>query len=134
MIAKATHDQFGNAYANPPTRPDVLGRVAEFCVVLAVYCNQKSINSDTYKIVIEPVIGKKYARIVRREQWINEDKSVNEAIGGSAHCFIDLENGNVLKADGWKRPAPQVRGNIFAEDFDIGVGRAVGEFGAVYLK
>jgi hypothetical protein len=116
------------------TREEVLARVELFCVALAVYCNQKSINSDIYKIVIEAQVGKKNVRIVRREQWINEDKSVNEAIGGSAHCFIDLENGNVLKADGWKRPAPQIRGNIFSEDFDIGVGRGVSEYGAAYLK
>lgn len=126
---RATHDQFGNAYANPVTRPDVLGRIAEFNVVLAAYCNEKSTCKHLYKIVIEVQVGQKYARIVRRDQWPDQ-----EPTGGSAHCFIDLSNGNILKADGWKKPAPQVRGNIFKVDFDIGVGKAVGEFGAAYLR
>jgi hypothetical protein len=31
----------------------------------------------------------------------------------SVYCFIDLTNGNILKAAGWKAPAPNgVRGNI----------------------
>lgn len=129
MTNIATHDQFGHAYANPPTRPDVLGRVAEFLVVLTAYCNEVNINKHIHKIVIDVEVGRKFARIVRRDQWPDQEPS-----NGSAHCFIDLANGNILKADGWKRPAPQVRGNIFKEDFDIGVGKAVGEYGAAYLR
>jgi hypothetical protein len=111
------------------TRNEVLARICYFTVELQKYCNEVNINKHIHSIVIEPTIGKKYARIVRRDKWPDQEPS-----GGSAHCFIDLDNGNILKADGWKRPAPQIRGNIFAEDFDIGVGRAVGEFGAAYLK
>lgn len=126
---RATHDQFGHAYATPVTRPDVLGRIAEFNVVLAAYCNQKNINANLHTIVIEVQVGQKYARIVRREKWGD-----NPVTGGSAHCFIDLSNGNILKAASFKVPAKQVRGNIFELDFDIGIGRAVGEFGAAYLR
>lgn len=47
--------------------------------------------------------GQKFARIV--------DKRSN---GNSVLCFVDLENGNILKAAGWKAPEPKrhVRGNI----------------------
>jgi hypothetical protein len=126
---RATHDQFGHAYANPVTRPDVLGRIAEFNVVLAAYCNEKNINKALYTLVITPEVGKKFARIVRRESW-----NGGEPTNGSVHCFIDLSNGDILKAASFKVPAKGVRGNIFAEDFDIGIGRAVGEFGAAYLR
>ena len=48
----------------------------------------------------------------------------------SAYCFIDRVNGDVLKPDGWKRPAKGARGNIYtgaAKD-------AVGPYGALYLR
>jgi hypothetical protein len=34
-----------------------------------------------------------------------------------AYCFVDIETGDVLKTDGWKRPAitKTKRGNIFDE-------------------
>lgn len=30
----------------------------------------------------------------------------------SVHCFIDRQTGDVLKAEGWKRPAPGARYNL----------------------
>jgi hypothetical protein len=33
----------------------------------------------------------------------------------SAWAFVDRENGDVLKCDGWKRPAKGARGNIYDE-------------------
>ena len=68
-------------------------------------------------------IGTKYARVVK-----------NDALNGgrSVHTFIDLDNGNILKAGGWKAPQPNgVRGNIF--DTDLGAS-VVNEHGANYLK
>jgi hypothetical protein len=111
------------------TGPEVIVRIGQFVTALEAYCNEVSTVKHIYSHVIEAQIGKKYARIVRRDKWPDQ-----EPTGGSAHCFIDLSNGNILKADGWKKPAPQVRGNIFKEDFDIGQGKAVGEFGAAYLR
>lgn len=49
----------------------------------------------------------------------------------SVHCFIDKNNGDVLKAASWKAPAPHPRGNIY--DPDNGMS-AVGPYGAKYLK
>ncbi len=48
--------------------------------------------------------GRKYIRIV------------NTAYGSrSVFCFVEATTGDVLKADGWKRPAKHARGNIFDE-------------------
>jgi len=85
---------------------------------------------NTYSYVITAEVGPKNIRIVRGEKWECNPEPTN----GSVHCFIDAATGNILKADGWKRPAKGVRGNIFKDDFDIGVGKAVGEYGAAYLR
>jgi len=62
-------------------------------------------------------IGKRYAKIIKEN---------------SVHTFVDMTNGNILKAGSWKAPAPNgVRGNIFSDD----LGRSViNEYGANYLK
>lgn len=67
-------------------------------------------------------IGKRYAKIVRTR--VAGD-------GGSVHCFVDMLNGDVLKAAGWKAPAKHARGNIF--DKHDGLGR-MGEYGPAYLR
>ena len=65
--------------------------------------------------------GRKYARII----------SADGGAGRSVHSFIDLETGDVLKADSWKRPARHARGNLL--NADRGMDR-VGEFGPAYLR
>jgi hypothetical protein len=47
------------------------------------------------------------------------------------HCFVEIATGNVLKADGWKKPAKHARGNIF--DANNGLG-GMGPHGALYLR
>ncbi len=55
--------------------------------------------------------GRRYARIV------SEDGASRFAFG-----FVDLTNGDVLKADGWKAPAKNfARGNV--SDANTGTGR-----------
>jgi len=70
--------------------------------------------------------GKKYARIV---------SDGREPDGGGqrfVHSFVNMINGDILKAGGWKAPAPNaVRGNIFEDDFGA---HCVNEHGTVYLK
>ena len=53
---------------------------------------------------IELMKGPKYARIVM-VRWGDQR---------SCYGFIDLANGDLLKGDGWKKPAKGKRGNIFA--------------------
>jgi hypothetical protein len=48
----------------------------------------------------------------------------------SVFCFIDKRTGDILKADGWKRPAKHARGNIFTPDHG---DRAITPWGAQYL-
>lgn len=67
--------------------------------------------------------GRRYARIVKSLDGKGGQRSV--------HCFVDLTNGDVLKAASWKTPAKHARGNIFAPD---GGSSAVGAYGANYLR
>jgi len=55
--------------------------------------------------------GLKYIKIIQKDE-ANRDKPVTY---GSAWAFIDSE-GNILKPDGWSRPAKHARGNIFTTD------------------
>ena len=58
---------------------------------------------------IEVEMGPKNIRVVKRE-----------ANGGSVYCFICRADGRILKAAGWKAPAPNgTRGNIFSSDFGL---------------
>lgn len=61
--------------------------------------------------------GKLYARIV-----------LNNGPSRSVHCFVRLADGAIMKADGWKRPARHVRGNIANGAADVG------PHGAAYLR
>jgi hypothetical protein len=60
--------------------------------------------------------GKRYAKVIRET---------------SVHCFVDLTNGDVLKAASWKAPAKHARGNIFAAD---GGASGVSAWGGTYLR
>jgi len=82
--------------------------------------------------------GSRYVAIQR----IDRDKDGNLVSDrGSAHAFIDklggkIEGapsimGDVLKPDGWKKPARHARGNIF--DANNGLG-SMGPYGPAYLK
>lgn len=65
--------------------------------------------------------GSRYIRIVRDEN------------GGSrsAFCFIDSQNGDILKAAGWKAPAKHARGNIMTDTHGI---ERLGPYGPAYLR
>ncbi len=60
---------------------------------------------------IRPEPSKRYTRI-----WM-----VNRDTGGrSIYAFIDQQTGDIYKPDSYKKPAPKVRGNIFAPDNGFG--------------
>ncbi len=63
-------------------------------------------NVDKPFFTVDPK-GKKYARVVQNE--VHGDSR-------SVHSFVNMENGDILKAAGWKVPAKNARGNIFADD------------------
>lgn len=58
-------------------------------------------------------------------------KYVKLVINGSAFCFVNKENGDVLMAASWKSPAKHARGNIF--DTFNGL-QYVGPYGMQYLR
>ena len=60
----------------------------------------KKIASQYNENLWEASWGRRYIRISYR---------------GSAFCFVDMTNGDVLKCAGWKAPAKGARGNIFDE-------------------
>jgi len=68
-------------------------------------------------------VGRKYVRVVKRHRDMDS--------GGSAHCFVDLENGDVLLPASWRSPAKHARGNIF--DDSNGLGN-MGPYGPAYLR
>jgi hypothetical protein len=59
------------------------------------------------KLSAEP--GKRYVRVVTENYGQR-----------SAWCFVDTTNGDVLKCDGWKRPAKHARGNIYDDKGGLG--------------
>lgn len=71
---------------------------------------------------LEP--GKKYIRVVQGKQ--------NDPLSRSVYCFLDGE-GNIYKADGWKKPAKHIRGNILT-DANFSIGKALNPYGAAYLR
>jgi hypothetical protein len=70
--------------------------------------------------VLEVRQGPKYAKLVS-----------TGPNGGSVYCFVNKENGDVLKSASFSAPAKGVRGNIYAAD--NGLSR-MGPYGAGYNK
>jgi len=64
-------------------------------------------NNPTRKLTYKT--GRRYARIM-----VSSGPSI------SAWGFIDMTNGNVLKAAGWKAPAKGPRGNIRDDEYGLG--------------
>lgn len=58
--------------------------------------------------ILEVEFGRKFAKVCRVSYGSR-----------SVYCFIDLSNGDLLKAASWKAPAKGVRGNIFADDLGM---------------
>jgi len=65
--------------------------------------------------------GRRFIRIVAQRG--DEDRHV--------WAFIDVTNGDVLKAESWRKPAKHARGNLF--DPTGGLGR-VNAYGPAYLR
>lgn len=65
--------------------------------------------------------GRKYAKIV---------KGNTRSGGGNVFCFVNRENGDILKAASGNAPAKHARGNVLLAD-RLG---AVGKYGANYMR
>jgi len=109
-----------NAETRTETFEDALARF-----VAAAQANIDAYYAANYSRLTPPKIevdpnGVKYVRVVKRD-----------SVSGSAFCFVERETGNVLKCDGWKRPAKGVRGSIYATDF---AGYGINQHGANYAR
>ncbi len=60
-------------------------------------------SSSRELLSVEP--GRRYVRVVRASE---------NGSSRSVYGFVDTTNGNVLKADSWKKPAKTLRGSIYA--------------------
>lgn len=121
---KALLDAMPDPDAHEPravTDPDLAEWVGKVHAMRETHRLAKFPNLDPESLTIEK--GRKYARIV-----VNREG--NRGPGQSVYCFVQLDNGDILKSATWKAPAKYTRGNIFAADPLAGVG----EYGADYLR
>lgn len=76
---------------------------------------------------VDFTIGKRYIRVID----VTNSK-VSHLKRESVFCFVDVTNGNVLKANSWKAPETKnPRSNIGDEDFGES---GISDYGAVYLR
>jgi hypothetical protein len=105
-------------------RSTVLAQIAVYIAAVQKINDEYSERNGFRGCEISVEYGKKNARIVHAD------------IGGgsrSVHTFVNMDNGDILKAAGWKAPAPNgVSGNIFNENCDVGT--KIGHYGAGYLR
>lgn len=97
----------------PPVR-DFEKSLASFivgCKAISEKTTQRTVNFETTD-------GPRYVKVIRLDQR-------------SVHCFVEKSTGNVLKADGWTKPAKHARGNIYDQNNGLD---SMGPYGAAYLR
>lgn len=106
-------------------------KFAEFLPALQAW------QDDHYKTAYKGVLsadfysaerGKKFIRIVAQRR---DSSCVPLEYGRSVYCFLDFQ-GNIYKAESWKKPAKHIRGSIFDDNFSF--GKSLTTYGAVYLR
>lgn len=71
---------------------------------------------ETYNVQIHPEAGRRFLKFT---------------VGNRVYCFVDMTNGDVLKAESWRKPAMHARSNVHDADFGLS---GVNEYGGIYLK
>lgn len=87
---------------------DVKSRIDQFLAELQKRMNAYDGDQKIHHSLLEVEFGRKFAKVSKLTYGSR-----------SAYCFIDLSNGDLLKAASWKAPAKGARGNIFADDFGM---------------
>lgn len=92
----------------------IVERVAMFMAKMEAYyvVSHAARGYLPFQGAFEAEYGVKQVRIVIRDQTSR-----------SVYCFIDLSNGDILKAAGYKAPAKGKRGSIWNDDCDVGDGK-----------
>ena len=81
--------------------------------------------------VVEDHYATRFPTLTVKEITFTEGRKYFKIINGdSVYCFVNKQNGDILKAASWAAPAKHARGNIFDEDTGLA---AVGPYGANYL-
>ena len=62
---------------------------------------------------------RRFGRMMIRERHTYDHRETDEQIGERIYAFIDIESGDILKPEGWRKPAQHPRGNLFDEDMGI---------------
>ena len=70
--------------------------------------------------------GKKYVRVVRADKHLPS----GNITGRNVYCFVNKENGDILKPAGWKAPAKHARGSIH----NANVLDGCNVYGVAYLR
>jgi hypothetical protein len=100
--------------------PEIKLRLQDFVARLQAYYNTEipaRYNRMTPDLIgIE--MGQKFARITTTHRSERDGVVVDGQ--KLVYCFVDLSNGDILKAAGWKAPAKGKRGSIFNDDCDVG--------------
>ncbi len=86
-----------------------------------------------HNVVVKLEVGRKYARILREEYSKPVGTPGSQLCSASAYGFLDLNTGDILKADGYNKPAKHVRGNIDLPD-DVTFGQTCTPNGVCYLR
>lgn len=128
-IAEQAHNSATHTPGNDPACPKcgqqrtvtgIQERLAGFVALCQHVVDQTyGIGDARQTLSIDPA-GKKYARIITQGRGSR-----------SVYCFVDLQNGDILKSASWKAPAKGARGNIFADD--EGMSR-MSAYGAEYNR
>lgn len=113
------------------TEEEVAAFVARCQAVVDAHTAANFPNLTSDLLVFDYGAAKKYCRVVSRRRHTDESGKVTVSESGSAWCFVDLTNGDVLKCDGFKKPAKHSRGNIRNPD---GGMSNIGRYGPAYLK
>lgn len=98
---------------------------SEFAAALSAFIEAAQSVMDEHRAKFYP----KAPRAELSVQWLQ--KRVRVVREGSVHCFVDFATGDILKSEGWSKPAKHARGNIYAEDHGKS---AMGPYGAAYLR
>lgn len=117
-----------NGKGNRPMNADFQTKLDSFVAGCQSIIDQH-LNSRDYQWSenLSTMAGVRYVRIVRTHV-ASDGVTTGQR---SVHCFVDKTNGDVLKAEGWKKPAKHARGNIYDERNGLA---KMGEYGPAYLK
>ncbi len=112
-----------------PTRAEVLTGVDAYIEALQIsIANDYTRRGYTQSPpVISAKIGNRYVKII-------ESRTFNGHTSSSVQGFIDLTNGDILKAASWKAPAKHARGNVCSPDCIRANFNLTSEGNVPYLK